>query len=112
MLIEKLAPKEMVRIDRAIDGQLMVAMTRAFSHADPEDKLRELDVQVAEEGGAAWVVTLTGLRTEEEIAWSYTFRVLGCAADAQSREALTEVAMRCRMYAMLRKEPRNTGPRP
>jgi hypothetical protein len=72
MIIEKLTPREMVRIDRAIAGQLMVAMTRAFSHADPADKLRELDVQVAEEAGAAWVVTWTGLWSEEEIAWSYT----------------------------------------
>lgn len=104
MIIEKLTTKEMVRIDRAIQGRLMAAVTQAF--ARPDDKLHELDVQVAEEGSAAWSVTLTGLRSEEEIAWSHTFRVLRCAVNAESCEALTEVAMRCRMFAMVREGKR------
>lgn len=42
MIIEKLTTKEMVRIDRAIQGRLMEAVTQAF--ARPDDKLHELDV--------------------------------------------------------------------
>lgn len=51
-------------------------------------------------------MTLTGLRSEEEIAWSHTFRVLRCAVNAEACEALTEVAMRCRMFAMVREGKR------
>jgi hypothetical protein len=40
-----LTTKQMVRIDRAIGGKLMNAVTRAF--ASSEDKLHDLDVQIA-----------------------------------------------------------------
>lgn len=66
MRIESLTTKQMARIDRAIGGKRLDAVTRAFGTAD---KLHDLDVQIAAES-TRYVVILTGLRSEEEVAWS------------------------------------------
>lgn len=99
MRIEKLTTKEMVRIDRAIRGRLMAATQLAFGG---EVKLHELDVQVGQNDDGDWVVTVTGLRSEEEIAWSHSYRVPRAGLPDEVTEALTEVALRCQMMAAMR----------
>lgn len=99
MKIEKLTTREMVRIDHAIGGRLMAATQLAFGG---ENKLHELDVQVGQEGDGTWAVTVTGLRSEEHVAWSHTYHVAATGLSDPILEALTEVALRCQMMASLR----------
>jgi len=95
-----LTTKQMVRIDRAIGGKLMDAVTRAF--ASSEDKLHDLDVQIAGEQGR-YEVILTGLRSEELVAWSESCHV-SCweRLDEDARQAVLQIAGRCRIAPSVR----------
>ena len=67
-----------------------------------EDKVHELDVQVGREEDGTWSVTVTGLRSEEQVAWSHSYRVDPVGLGDNIVEALNDVAMRCQMMASLR----------
>ena len=94
MRIESLTPREMVRIDRAIAGRLKAATKRAFP--DPRDALHDLDVQVARIEPDGYVVFLTELRSEEDVAWAERYPVENWGAlDDAAKAIVMVVHKRC-----------------
>ena len=54
------------------------------------------------ETDGTWTVTVTGLRSEEQVAWSHSYRVDPVGLADAVVEALNDVALRCQTMAMLR----------
>lgn len=96
MRIELLTPRELARLDRAVDGKLMAATRRAFLPGADESKLSGVDVQVAKRNDGKYLIFVTGLKSSEVVAWSECHEVGAWTRfDDTVRAVVIDVHERC-----------------